>query len=165
MRAREPRRRVMVRARMRLGARWEDVNILNMSSRGLLIQAPEAPPRGAYLEVRRGRHAIIATVVWSDERRFGVRTQDPLKIEEVISEPDRSAPEQRQPQKGAAPVERRRQRSRHDDRHDRSRFAARQFEFAGLVAGGLVLAYLAFDAVRTSLGAPLAEARLALRPE
>ena len=54
-----------------VGARWGDVCILNLSKRGMLVQAPEAPERGTYLEVRRGSKEIVARVVWSAGNRFG----------------------------------------------------------------------------------------------
>ena len=49
----------MIRARMRSGVSWHDVCILNLSRRGLGIQAAEPPQRGAYVEIRRGKHVIL----------------------------------------------------------------------------------------------------------
>src|SRR5690349_16447421 len=91
MKQREPRRNVLIRARMRNGPSWADVNIRNISSRGLMVQAASSPPRGSYVELRRGRHAIVARVAWSNGRRFGVQTQDRLDVDAIVAEPDQSS--------------------------------------------------------------------------
>ena len=90
MRQREPRRKVLIKARMRLNGAWGDVRIQNISSRGLLIQAPHAPEHGTYLEIYRVRYVIVARVAWADGRNFGVQTQDRLDVDGIISEPDTS---------------------------------------------------------------------------
>lgn len=165
MKPREPRRKVMIRARMRSGAVWGDINILDISSRGMLIQADSAPSRGAYLEVRRGRHAIIARVVWTNDRRFGVWTQDRLSVEAVIREPDLSGPEARDGRCESPPLERRApDRRRLGDRHEQSRHAGRAFEFLCLAAAGAALAMLAFAFVEQTLAAPLSQVTAALAP-
>lgn len=78
MKSREPRNKVLVKARMQCGAQWRDVCILNFSSRGLGLTCDDAPPRGSYLEIRRGPYVIIARVAWSKGHRFGAKTQDPI---------------------------------------------------------------------------------------
>lgn len=158
MKAREPRRNVLVKARMRVGASWGDVSILNISSRGLMIHSAQPPPQGAYLEVRRGRHAIVARVVWTREQRFGVRTQDQLSIEAIVSEPDKSAPEARRLPDAAG--ERRQTGSRQrslKERNERSRMFGRAFEFACIVLAGLSAALVVHGFVAKSLSRPLAE--------
>lgn len=84
LKPREPRRKILMDARMRIGATWRDVSVLNISSRGLLLRAPSPPTRGSYAEIRRGLHIILARVVWTDGNRFGVRTQDRLTIDDLI---------------------------------------------------------------------------------
>lgn len=151
----------MITARMRTGARWGDVSILDISSRGMLIHASSAPPRGAYLEVRRGSHAIVARVVWTRDQRFGVLTQDRLSIEAIIREPDRSAPEQRRQAECRPPVERRTQR-RTADRHERSRHVGRAVEFACLALAGGSAALIGFAAIEEALRRPLTKVTAAL---
>src|SRR5512141_1251257 len=90
MKAREPRRKVMLKARLRIGAAWRDACILDLSTRGLMIQANEPLRGGSYIEIRRGQHVIIARVMWTRDRRCGLLTQDPLSTEAIIAEPDRS---------------------------------------------------------------------------
>lgn len=53
-----------------------DACILDLSSRGLMIHASETVPGGSYLELRRGRHVIVARVVWSRDRRAGLQAQE-----------------------------------------------------------------------------------------
>jgi len=153
MKPREPRKKVMIKARMRVGTAWRDACILDMSTRGLMIQASEPPPGGSYLELRRGRHVIIARVVWSRDRRAGLRAQDPLPTEAIISEPDQSAAPST-----AGGVERRAEplaRVRPVAQHEQNRWRSRAWEFASLVLVGGVLATFAFDAVASALERPM----------
>lgn len=84
MKPREPRRDVLIQARMRVGGSRCDVCIRNISSRGLLVQAATAPSRGAYVEIFSGPHTIVGRVVWQKNRRFGIQTQDRLDVSMVI---------------------------------------------------------------------------------
>ena len=84
MKAREPRRKVLVRTRVRSGATWYDASILNISSRGMMLQAAKPPVHGSHLELRRGALIIVARVMWCESRRFGVKTQDELPIQALV---------------------------------------------------------------------------------
>lgn len=86
MKPREPRLKVLVRARIKVGAGWHDGCILNVSSRGLMMQAAEPPPRGSYLEIRRGALVIVARVMWAKNHRFGVKSQDKLPVDAIVSD-------------------------------------------------------------------------------
>lgn len=77
---------------MRLDGCWRDVRIRDISSKGLMLEAPAAPQRGAYLELYRGKHVIVARVVWSSDTRFGVLAQDRMNVDAIIGEPDLSKP-------------------------------------------------------------------------
>lgn len=70
---------------MRAPDGWHNACILNVSSRGMLLQAADPPLRGSYLEIRRGAQVILARVVWTKSHRFGVETQDALPIEAMIT--------------------------------------------------------------------------------
>lgn len=162
---REQRRTVLVSARMRVGARWGDVRILNISSRGLLIQSPEPPPRGSYLEVRRGRHTIVARVVWASDQRFGVQTQDLLSVDAIVREPDHSAPECRQPPAAEDAVERRARdpkRVSSAQRHEGSRVLARLTEFACIAFAGAGAALMGYEIIGEMFARPMTEAVAAL---
>ncbi|MFC7537076.1 hypothetical protein ACFQPG_06805 [Sphingomonas sp. GCM10030256] len=148
--AREDRRKVLIKARMREGSRWSDVCVLNMSSRGLGLQAADPPVPGSYIEVRRGAHVVIARVAWARSHRFGVATQDLVPIDTVAEDAPGQA---RKPTR--LPVERR-SVPRLAVAHEQSRWRARAMEFACLVVGGGVAAVLAFGWVETVLAEPLA---------
>lgn len=84
MKPREPRHKVLVRARMKAGPEWHDTCILNISSRGMLLQAADPPVRGSYLEIRRGALVIVARVMWCKHHCFGVKSQDALPVDAIV---------------------------------------------------------------------------------
>lgn len=149
----------MISARMRVGATWGDACILNLSSRGMLVHAPQAPPRGSYLELRRGAHVVVARVVWSNADRFGVRTQDHVSAEALINESTRSPVGQQQ----AASVERRAVPRQPERGHEASRWRARSAEFMTFAALGGIGALALVGMVGELLAAPLAMVQSALR--
>lgn len=63
LKPREPRRNVMIKARMRVGPSWSDALILNLSSKGLMVRSDRPPSRGSYLEIRRGPYSSL--LAWS----------------------------------------------------------------------------------------------------
>ena len=146
---------------MRIGASWNDVCILNISPRGLSMQAAAPPPRGTYLEVRRGEHEITACVMWVNHHRFGVRTQDVLAIEYIINQPDRSAA--RASPDGSIAERRQFQRST-AERHESSRMLSRAMEFAVMGVFAASAAVVTFSTVAEVLQRPLADASAALAP-
>ncbi len=160
MKAREPRKTVMIKARLRDGAAWRDAMILNLSTRGLMIKAEQPPPDGAYLELRRGRHVIIARVMWRRDRLCGLRAQDALPTEAIIAEPDVSAGRPIVPgaERRTATIA----RTPRPTAHEQSRWRSRAWEFATLAAVGVSCAGLAYGAVAHALGAPLAAVGSAL---
>lgn len=139
---------------MRDGASWHDVCILNVSTRGLGIQTADPPLRGSYLEIRRGRHVIVARVVWAKGHRAGLRAQDSIFVDALVDEPVDLAARWGGSASGK-PVERRRAPRPVQQRHEQSRLAGRAFEFLcfALVAGALGLT--AFGAVEGALANPL----------
>lgn len=156
-RPRELRRRVMLPARLRNGAQWTDACILNVSSRGLMIQSARAGPEGSDVELRRGDHVIVARVVWRSGHRAGLRTEERIPVEEIMSLTGSSAL-QLVASEGAL-VERRRHRR---PSASQSRMAGRAIEFAAVVAVGLALAGGAWSMARQALQRPLAEVSAAL---
>src|SRR3954454_9192980 len=83
-RPRELRRRVMLQARMRTGVTWSDAYILNVSSRGLLINFSRSVLQGSTVELWHGDHVIVARVVWRKGTRAGLRAEDRVPIEEIV---------------------------------------------------------------------------------
>jgi len=82
---RELRRRVILPARLRMGAHWSDACILNISSRGLMIQASRAAPEGSVIELWKGDYVIVARVVWRKGVRAGLCSDDRVPVEEIMS--------------------------------------------------------------------------------
>jgi hypothetical protein len=161
VKSREPRRKVFVKARMRVARNWGDALILNISSRGLLIQTCQPPRRGTYFELRRGRHVIVARAVWVSEDRFGAETQDQVAIEAVLNEPDGSvasaSPAAALPDRRSVP-----RRSRTGSRHEDSRLAGRLLEFACCIVIVAGAASMAFVAVEDALASPMRSVTAAL---
>ena len=160
MKQREHRQKVMIRARMRSGASWHDVCILNLSRRGLGIQAADPPQRGAYVEIRRGKHVIIARVMWTRGHRAGLHSQSLIFVRSLVR--DEPANDGGRPVSAYPGVERRREPRSLRERHERSRLAGRVMEFAcvGLAASALGLTIVA--TVEQALARPIAQVRAAL---
>ncbi len=78
--ARESRRKVLIRAKMRAGGLPTEVCIRDVSSRGVLIQAAASPARGTYVELIVANQRLVGRVVWGKERRFGIQTRDPVNV-------------------------------------------------------------------------------------
>jgi len=146
-RSRELRRRVVVPARLRHGTSWTDACILNISSRGLMIHTARPIVLGTEVELRRGDHLISARVMWRDGARAGLRAEERIPIEEIVTAATSPAlqlttdSEDRRelPRDGAA-----------------SRIRARWMEFAGVAAIAASLACAGFVMVESALARPLA---------
>jgi len=153
--SREWRRSVLLKARMRTAAGWSDACILNISSRGLLIHASRASDRGSVVEVRQGEHVIRARVMWSDGARAGLRADELLPVESILSLDDSTAFRLTAPRRE---VERRlRPRT-----HEQSRIRGRLFEFATFAVIAICVGAIAFSLVGEALARPLAQVRSAL---
>jgi len=152
---RETRRTVVLQARMRSGQGWADACILNVSTRGLLVYSSSPAKPGCYVEVRRGEYAITARVMWRESGRIGLRSQDAVNLEEVISGSQASALQLGAPTLAA-------ERRRFQRSHEGSRLAARLSEFVSLSLAGTALAIIAYATVAGALSAPLAKVTAAL---
>jgi PilZ domain len=156
-RPRELRRRVLLPARLRTGAQWSDTCILNISSRGLMIQSGRSGPEGSTVELRRGDHAIIAQVVWREGGRAGLRTDERLPVEEIMSLSNSGA--LTLVACDGARVDRRRH-PRHPPTD--ARLQGRAIEFVSVAAIAISLALGAWAAAEQALAAPMAKVESAL---
>jgi hypothetical protein len=149
-RPRELRRRVIMPARLRSGSGWTDACILNISSHGLLLHSARTGPAGSIVEVWRGDHVIVARVVWQDGARAGLRAEDKLPVDQILSLNASAALilTAGEPQQTSRPAWERRRRDR--------RSQGRMIEFAGVVVIACSLAVTAFDLVIETLGKPMA---------
>ena len=160
---RELRRKVVIGARMRIGATWSDVCLLNLSSRGALVQTAVPPPKGTYLEVRRGSHMIVARVMWAENHRFGVCSQDPINVDDLISDPDGSS-HTNQTARTQPNVDRRKYKRASEQAHEESRMMARSMEFCIVVGAGVLCAGVAFSLVQAAVAEPMSQISEALAP-
>jgi hypothetical protein len=156
-RPRELRRRVVLPARVRNGAHWDDACILNVSSRGLMIHSARAGAEGSLVELRRGDHVIIARIVWREGARAGLQSDDRVPIEEIVSL-DGARSLQLVASKGDL-IERRRYCRRSGDEF---RLRGRLMEFAAVVIIVIALAGGIWSIAKQALARPLAEVSAAL---
>lgn len=158
MRPRDQRRKLFIRARVKTGEGWQDACIVDLSRRGAGLQAAEAPRRGAYVEIRRGMHIIVARVVWSVGQRFGVAAQDDIPVGLVAA--DRAPADN----DSAPPAldDRRSRMRRLADRAEASRNWGRRLQFGLSAVAGMAAAVVAGAEVREALAAPLGEIGAAL---
>lgn len=155
LRQREQRRRVMLPARMRGKCGWSDACILNMSSRGMLIYSKGIAEPGAFVEIRRGGQLVVGRVVWRENQRIGLHSQDPVRIADIINSAA-AAVEGGQP--GGEIAERRYVPRKADN----SLTYARAMEFMFVVLLGATLAASVAYEVRDALGTPFTAVRAAL---
>lgn len=141
--------RVVTSARMRCGAAWSDVCIVNLSTRGVGLQGPRAPGRGTYVELRRGSNVlIVGCVVWSEGQRFGVRTQDPIWIDGVLRDAgSQNAPTPEWRERRAMP--------RSGSAAARSAMRGRALQFGFLVLGGVGAMVMLGALVDSALARPM----------
>jgi hypothetical protein len=150
-RPRELRRRVMLPARVRVGASWSDACILNISSRGLMIRLPNRVDEGSVVEIRRGDHAILARVVWRKGGQAGLQADERLPVEEIMTLAQASAL-QVTAADSLAMERRRKPRPGHED----SRLRGRAMQFIGTLAIAAALSVAAGSMVHRALAQPLA---------
>ena len=148
------RRKVLIPARMKHDAGWSDVCIRDISTRGMLVQGAAPPKRGAYVELRRSAHVIVAKVTWVQERQFGLSTQDALPIESIIN-PEAAGFGRSQAAGAAVQVERRAAPRSAAQSHASSRHISgmMQYGFVIVIAVCLAIALLGFvrDAFNRSM--------------
>jgi len=153
------RRRVILPARLRLGSQWTDICILNVSSRGLMIQSGQPARQGTIVEVRRERHIITGRVMWRDGGKIGLQCEDLVPVEGILSLG--AAKSLRLVAADGDLIERRQvpRRGRPE-----SRLLGRTIQFAGVLAIVLALSISGVLWVKTTLAQPLRTAEAALNP-
>lgn len=152
---RELRRRVVIPARLRHGASWSDTCIVNLSSRGLMIHTGREIAKGTEVELRRGDHVIVARVMWREGGRAGLRAEERVPVEDIMTLGQSSAL-----RLTAATKERR----KHPRPEEQSRFRGRAIEFAGVLVIGASLGGAGLAMVETAFARPLALVSAALAP-
>ena len=151
-RPRELRRRVLLPARIRLDSRWSDACILNISSRGLMIQSARLGAEGSTMEIRRGDYVIIGQVVWREGARVGLQCFERVPVEEIMSLGGPQAVQLVAREGGL--VERRKCRRA---AAAESRLRGRALEFAAAVAIAVAFAAGAWSMASQALARPLSQ--------
>jgi len=153
MTPREKRESVLFPVRVRDDDHWSDGRIRNVSSRGLMLEMESPPPRGSFIEIRRGDIVIVGQVRWSSGAQCGLRTQDRVPVERLGHHS--AAPLHHFT--GAEPVERRVQVRVMTPQEiaERSRSRARLFQSLSLVivgaTGAVFFAMLMYDILHRTL--------------
>jgi len=147
----------MLRARMRAAAGWSDASILNISSRGMMINATPAALNSKEVELWHGGHVIVATVVWRQGSRAGLRAEDAIPVDEIMAL-SRSPGLQLTAAEQWPRVERRKRPRSNDQNSVRGRLV----EFAGVTFIGLSLAAGAFALIEQAFAKPLGLVRASL---
>ena len=104
------------------------------------------PACGSYVEIFCPRHTIVARVVWTQDRRFGVRTSETMDVSAVLGEgTSAAAPSANRTSRIAARLTKPEGQSAADlkERFERSRRLSAAFEFGSLVACSAGLAVVA----------------------
>jgi len=160
-RNREPRKEVRIGVRLKDDAGWSDAQILNVSSRGVMAMCAEPPPRGSYVEIRRGSCVMIGRVAWTGSDRIGVHVRERIAVEDLLQ----PATPGRKALRAANDIQMRLYEPRKpslDERAASSGRFARAFDFAaiGIVAVGL--AAFASSMVSQAFVEPLARVAVVL---
>jgi hypothetical protein len=139
-----------------------DAQIQNISTRGMMATCAAPPPRGTYVEVRRGTYVVVGRVVWSSNDAFGLIAQDAIALPDLTASTAPSAP----CSKGGEPRNPRLSRARHKDAAGISAACAkfaRAFDFVAVVAIVLVGALLLTQTVWGVFAAPFQKVSAAMR--
>ena len=160
-RQREPRKPVRVPVRLKDDAGWSDAQILNVSDRGLMAMCAEPPPRGSFVEIRRGGYVMVGHVAWTADDRFGARVRERIVLDDLLRPvtPGRTAP------RPGAECEVRVRTPRKPTVQERAAASARfarAFDFAAVAIVASGMAVLATSLVTNVFSEPLVEVERAL---
>ena len=122
-----------------------------------MIHSARPAPPGSLVELRRGDHVIFATVKWSDGARVGLRSDDRVPVDEILSLGNAKA---LQLVASEGSLIDRRKKPRHD--HILARLVGRTLEFSAAIAFAAVLAAGAWGMTQEAFAKPLATIRSAL---
>lgn len=121
-----------------------------------MIQSSRTTEPGATVEVTRGAHVILGTVVWREGPRAGLQVDSPIPVDEILTLS--KEPRLQLTAIDSGLVEQRRKPRTHEE----SRVRARLSEFTGIavIAGALCLA--ASEMLEQAFARPLAAIETAL---
>lgn len=82
-RSREPREPVILPVRIRTDTGWVDATIRNVSTKGMKLEMPAPPPRGSFIEIRRGGAVVVGQVRWVEEGCCGLLAQGRVPVAQL----------------------------------------------------------------------------------
>lgn len=82
--AREQRRLVTVKARLRVAGTCYPATIRNVSSRGVMAKCSTPPSKGTFVELWHRSFGLSGIVSWSSGERFGVRCKERIAIDALV---------------------------------------------------------------------------------
>lgn len=94
---RAKRARVLLAAKLRIGASEIDVRLRDLSQKGALIEALNVPAQGTEVVFARGSLCVPARVAWSTEGRAGLEFAYMVDESEVLVQLKRTTTDQNQP--------------------------------------------------------------------
>ena len=94
--ARAARKLAFAKAHMRVGDKWTEIQLANVSSSGVMAKCERPPKVGTEVELKRRGAQITGKVVWAASRRFAVRSSTPIDHAALLAasdlQPDRRNP-------------------------------------------------------------------------
>lgn len=98
----EERVNAQMRVRVRGGGPDFDAQVLDASSKGMLLSSANPPRRGEIIEVQVGNQGVAGQVKWAEGTRFGVRLGDRIDARALAA--GRAAVIQSAPMQAAAAI-------------------------------------------------------------
>jgi hypothetical protein len=80
------RRLTFVKAKLLKGDGWQDVQIGNVSSTGLLVRLAEPPPIGETVEIRHRGCCLVGKVIWAARSRMGIASNEPIDVDALLAD-------------------------------------------------------------------------------
>ncbi len=85
--SREPREPVILPVRIRMDSGWVNATIRNVSTKGMKLEMPSPPPKGSFIEIRRGQVVVVGQVRWSEEGCCGLLAQGRVPVAQLKGAP------------------------------------------------------------------------------
>lgn len=128
-----------------------------------MAKCADPPPRGTFVEVRRGTVCVVGQVRWAYGGRIGIRAQERIDIAGLLGDApaakDLGANERRL---GPRDHDRGKSTEPRGAAEERSRRWARRFDWIVVATVGIVSAAVLVAQVHSALSAPFAQVRAAL---
>lgn len=70
---------------MQVGGSTSTVRIRNLSATGAMVDSKDVPPLGKVVQIQRGPHTAVASVVWSAGSKWGLAFDSHIPVQEWIS--------------------------------------------------------------------------------